>query len=93
MKGLTDEGVIPETSRTNKTEHLFYEQFSHRIILNCLLKDNIWSSFMDYASGCKIRIGSVLYDIKMPPITCTPNHEDKNFGGSLVLHSGSDDIM
>ena len=25
----TDEGVIPETSRTNKTEHFFYEHFSH----------------------------------------------------------------
>ena len=33
--------------------------------MNCLLKDNIWSNFMDFASGRKIRTGSVLYDIKI----------------------------
>ena len=27
LKHPTDEGVIPETSRTNKTEHFFYEHF------------------------------------------------------------------
>ena len=40
LKHPTDEGVIPETSRTDKTEHFFYEHFSRLrfALIHCSLK-------------------------------------------------------